>query len=196
VKSAPAPFMTILAPPIKGLKLMVPRAPGWSRGKSTEWYLVFDRNLHDPKNDGTVQIVLKEHDASEMNLNKPWGQLNEIAPRRFEKYSTEDLKECASKVEPVQLPGGKSATELWHYGAAGKNASGRLVKIAEWIWYGDAKKDFSWQLKIIDWRPVPDVEEPDIVAFIASAIGEGRWPPGSAPKDEPKDPKKPPKKKK
>jgi hypothetical protein len=70
------------------------------------------------------------------------------------------------------------------------------VKIAEWIWYGDAKKDFSWQLKIIDWRPVPDVEDPDIVAFVASAIGEGRWPPGSAPKDEPKDPKKPPKKKK
>jgi tetratricopeptide (TPR) repeat protein len=198
VKNAPPPFMTVLAPPIKGIKLMVPRAPGWSRGKSTEWDLVFDRNLHDPKNDGTVQVMLKEHDASEMNLNKPWGQINEIAPRRFEKYSTEDLKECASKIEPVQLPGGKSATELWYYGASGKNASGRLVKISEWIWYGDAKKDFSWQLKILDWRPVPDVEDPDIVAFVASAIGDGRWPPGSAPKEDPKDPKpgkKPPKKK-
>jgi hypothetical protein len=195
LKSAPAPFMTVLAPPIKGIKLMIPRAPGWTRGKSTEWDLVFDRNLHDSKNDGTVQIMLKEHDASEMSLGKPWSQLSEIAPRRFEKYSSEDLKECASKAEPVQLPGGKTAVELWHYGAAGKNASGRMVKISEWIWYGDAKKEFTWQLKILDWRPVPDVEEPDIVAFVASAIGEGRWPPGSAPKEEPKGPKKPPKKK-
>jgi len=195
VKNAPAPFMTILAPPIKGLKLMVPRAPGWTRGKSTEWDLVIERNLHDSKNDGTVQIMLKEHDASEMNLGKPWSNLAELAPRRFEKYSTEDLKECASKSEPAQLPGGKNAVEMWHYGAAGKNASGRMVKIAEWLWFGDSKKDFAWQLKILDWRPVPDIEDPDIVAFVTSAIGEGRWPPGSIPKDEPKGPKKPPKKK-
>src|SRR5262245_2510148 len=128
--------------------------------------------------------MLKEHDSSEMNLGKPWGQINEIAPRRFEKYSTEDLKECASKIEPVQLPGAKGTVELWHYGASGTNASGRKVKIAEWIWYGDAKKAFTWQLKVLDWRPVPDVEDPDIVAFVQSAVGEGRWPPGSA-----KDPK-------
>ena len=198
VKNAPAPFMTVLAPPLKGIKLMVPRAPGWTRSKgAAEWDLVIERNLHDSKNDGTVQIMLKEHDASEMALGKPWSQLSELAPRRFEKYSTEDLKECASKVEPVQLPGGKNAVELWHYEATGKNASGRTVKIAEWIWYGSGKKDFTWQLKILDWRPVSDVEEPDIVAFVSSAIGEGRWPGGGSPAgEEPKDPKKPPKKKK
>ena len=68
----------------------------------------------------------------------------------------------------------------------------------EWLWYGDAKKSFAWQMKVLDWRPVADVEEPDIVAFVSSAIGEGRWPPGSAAKEDPKggkDPKKPPKKK-
>jgi hypothetical protein len=198
LKSVPAPFMTVLAPPIKGLKLMIPRAPGWARGKSAEWDLLFDRNLHDGKNDGTVQIMLKEHDASEMNLGKPWSNIAELAPRRFEKYSAEDLKECASKTEPVELPGGKGTPELWHYGAAGKNANGRMVKIAEWLWYGDAKKSFAWQMKVLDWRPVADVEEPDIIAFVSSAIGEGRWPPGSAAKEDPKggkDPKKPPKKK-
>jgi hypothetical protein len=195
MKSAPAPFMTVLAPAIKGLKLMIPRAPGWSRGKSAEWDLLFDRNLHDSRNDGTVQIMLKEHDASEMNLGKPWSQISELAPRRFEKYTTEDLKECVSKLEPVQLPGAKGTPELWHYEASGANAGGRKVKIAEWLWYGDAKKEFTWQLKVLDWRPVPDVEDPDIVAFVASAIGEGRWPPGAAGKDQPKDPKKPPKKK-
>ena len=197
VKTAPQPFMTVLAPPLKGLKLMVPRAPGWTRGKHAEWDLFIERNLHDSKNDGTVQIMLKEHDASEMNLGKPWSQIAELATRRFEKYSAEDLKECATKVEPMQLPGGKNAVEGWHYSAAGKNASGRIQKISEWIWYGNAKKEFTWQLKIIDWRPVPDVEDPDIVAFVASAIGEGRWPPGSAqPADDGKEPKKPPKKKK
>ena len=195
LKSAPAPFMTVLAPAIKGLKLMVPRAPGWSRGKSAEWDLLFDRNLHDSKNDGTVQIMLKEHDASEMSLGKPWSNISELSARRFEKYTTEDLKECATKIEPAQLPGAKGTVELWHYGASGTNASGRKVKIAEWLWFGDAKKDFTWQLKVLDWRPVPDVEDPDIVAFITPAIGEGRWPPGAAAKDPGKDPKKPPKKK-
>lgn len=197
LKTAPAPFMTVLAPPLKGLKLMVPRAPGWTRGKSAEWDLVFDRNLHDGKNDGTVQIMIKEWASGETSLGKSWEKLDEVAPRRFEKYSTEDLKECASKVEPGMLPGGKNAVEVWHYAAAGKNASGRMVKIAEWIWHGNAKKEFTWQMKILDWRPVPDVEDPDIVAFVASAIGEGRWPgTTAAPGEPPKDPKKPPKKKK
>lgn len=200
LKSVPAPFMTILAPPIKGLKLMIPRAPGWTRGKSAEWDLLFDRNLHDSKNDGTVQFMLKEHASSESNLGKPWSSLADMAPRRFEKYTTEDLKECASKIEPAQVPGPKGTTELWYYGATGTNASGRKVKIGEWLWFGDAKKDFVWQMKVLDWRPVPDIEEPDIVAFLASAFGDGRWPPGAAPKDDPKkgkdpkDPKKPPKK--
>jgi hypothetical protein len=48
-------------------------------------------------------------------------------------------------------------------------------------------------LKILDWRPVADLEDPDIIAFVDSAIGEGYWPPGRKPRDDgKKDPGKKP----
>jgi hypothetical protein len=200
MKLAVRPFMTPLGPPLEGLKLELPRSGGWNRGKSPDWDLLLERNLGDPKNDGTVQIMLKKWSATETSLGKTWNLLGEIAPRRFEKYK-EDQAEVASTVEPVQLGGGKNSLELWHYEVGGKGKSGRISRTAEWIWFADRKKESAWQMKIIDWRPVPDVLDPDIVAFVTSAIGEGLWPPGAtAPggKDDgkdPKDPKKPPKKK-
>lgn len=198
MKLAQRPFMTPLGPPIQGLKLELPRSGGWVRTKPPDWDLSLERNLHDPKNDGTVQIMLKEWAVSELSLGKAWSDLAAVAPRRFEKYK-EDQAEVGTVVEPVQLGGGKNSLELWHYEVGGKTKNGRIQRIAEWIWFGDRKKDFVWQLKVIDWRPVPDVEDPDIVAFVTSAIGEGLWPPGAvAPKgkDDPKKPPpKPPKKK-
>lgn len=198
MKLAQKPFMTPLGPPMPGLKLELPRAGGWVRTKPPDWDLVLERNLHDPKNDGTVQIMLKEWAVSETSLGKPWSALSDVAPRRFEKYK-EDQSEVGSVVEPVQLGGGKNSLELWHYEVGGKTKNGRIQRIAEWIWFGNGKKEFVWQLKVIDWRPVPDVEDPDIVAFVTSAIGPGLWPPGAVPAkgkdDGKKDPKKPPKKK-
>ena len=197
MKLAQRPFMTPLGPPIQGLKLELPRSGGWTRGKSPEWDLLLERNLKDSTNDGTVQIMLKEWQVTETSLGKTWDQLAAIAPRRFDKYK-EDQAELGSVVAPVQLGGGKNSLDLWHYEVGGKQKSGRIQRIAEWIWFGDRKKEFVWQLKVIDWRPVPDIEDPDIVAFVTSAIGPGLWPPGAvAPKgkDDGKDPKKPPKKK-
>ena len=193
MKLTQVPFMTPLGPPLTGLKLELPRSGGWTRGKSPDWDLLLERNLGDPKNDGTVQIMIKEWQASDMSLGKPWSQLGEIAPRRFDKYK-EDQSELGSVVEPAQIGTGKNAPEVWHYEVGGKLKSGRAERVAEWLWFGDKKKSFAWQMKVIDWRPVPDVEDPDIVAFVASAIGPGIWPPGSAPKgkDDPKNPKKPP----
>ncbi len=198
MKLAQKPFMTPLGPPIQGLKLELPRSGGWVRTKPPDWDLSLERNLHDPKNDGTVQIMLKEWAVSELSLGKSWSDLPAVAPRRFEKYK-EDQSELGSVVEPVQLGGGKNSLELWHYEVGGRTKAGRIQRIAEWIWFGDRKKEFVWQLKVIDWRPVPDIEDPDIVAFVTSAIGEGLWPPGAIPAkgkdDGKKDPKKPPKKK-
>jgi len=137
--------------------------------------------------------MIKMWKVSDVSLGKAWRELADMAPRRFEKYK-EDQAELGSVVEPVQLGSGKNAPELWHYEVGGKLKGGRTERVAEWIWLGDKKSDAVWQMKVIDWRPVPDVEDPDIVAFVASAIGPGLWPPGAAGKgkDDGKGGKKPP----
>jgi hypothetical protein len=193
MKLEQVPFMTPLGPPLEGLKLELPRSGGWNRGKSPDWDLLLERNLGDPKNDGTVQIMIKQWKTDDKVIGKSWGQLNDMAAARFEKYK-EDQAELGSVVEPAQLGSGKNAPDLWHYEVSGKMKGGRAERVAEWIWLADKKKGVVWQMKVIDWRPVPDVEDPDIVAFVASAIGPGLWPPGSAgkPKDDGKGGKKPP----
>lgn len=192
-KLAQRPFMQALTPPLEGLKLMIPRAPGWTRAKpSPDWDLVLERNLHETKNDGTMQVLLKKWGANDMTLGKQWKEFADVASRRRDKYK-EDLAEVSSIVDPVQLGSGKNLSDVWHYEVAGKLKSGRIERIGEWIFFGDKKKDTVWQLKIIDWRPVPDIEEPDVAAFVASAIGEGLWPAGAtppAPEPDPKGPKK------
>lgn len=190
------PFMSPLGPPLEGLTLMLPRSGGWNRTKAADWDLVLERNLHDPKNDGTVQIMFRRWMDNDMTLGKPWGQIDEIAPRRFDKYK-EDMTNLGTLVEPVKLSGrGKNAPVIWHYQVTGQTKQGRTQRIAEWIWHADKEKSSTWQMKILDWRPVPDVEDPDLVAFVASAIGEGLWPPGSAPPAKDPKGKKPPTKKK
>jgi len=191
MKLATKPFMQPAVPPLEGLKLEVPRAPGWARDKPAEdWDLLYNRNLHDAKNDGTVQITLKKHAAGEMALGKGWGFIADMAARQFDKIKG-DLKETGSVVEPVNLATSKGAPECWHYEAGGTLSSGRVLRDAEWIFPADKKKDAVWCLKVKDWRPVQDVQEPDIVAFVASAIGDGLWPQGAATPEKP-DPKKPP----
>lgn len=192
MKLAQLPFMTPLGPPLEGLKLELPRSGGWVRGKSPDWDLLLERNLGDPANNGTVQIMLKQWKTGDMSQGKLWSQLDEMAPRRFEKYK-EDQAELGTVVEPVQLGNGKNQPDLWHYEVSGKLKGGRTERVAEWIWLSDKKKEGAWQMKVIDWRPVPDVEDPDLVAFVASAIGPGLWPPGAAKgKDDGKGGKKPP----
>jgi hypothetical protein len=187
------PYMTPLGPALEGLKLELPRSGGWNRGKSADWDLVLERNLHDPKNDGTVQIMIKRWATNDMSQGKPWSQINEIGPRRFESYKT-NMAELGSVVEPSNIATGKNASEIWHYQVAGKVDKGRTQRIAEWLWLGDKKSEAVWQMKVLDWRPVPDVEDPDLVAFVASAIGPGVWPASAvAPKGkDDKGGKKPP----
>ncbi len=196
MKLAQKPFMQPVNPPLQPLKLEIPRAAGWTRTKSPDWDLNFDRNLHDQKNDGTVQVMIKKWSPSDTTLGKPWSSMADVSKRRFEKYK-EDMGDLGACVEPVQLGNGKNALEMWHYEVAGHlKSGGRAQRIGEWIWFGDRKKENVFQLKIIDWRPVEDLEEPDIVAFVTSAIGEGVWPPGSAPKPKDDGKKTPPPKKK
>jgi hypothetical protein len=199
MKLAVKPFMQPVVPPIEGVKLEIPRAPGWTREKPGEdWDLLFTRNLHEEQNDGFVQIFLKKHAAGDMALGKPWGSISDQASRQFGKVKG-DFKEPGAVVEPAQLKG-----EVWHFEASGNvpgnNANDpthlRSLRDHEWIWYADKKKDSVWSMKVKDWRRVPDCAEPDIAAFVASAIGDGVWPPGAAPAvPDPKKPPTPPKKK-
>jgi hypothetical protein len=195
-KPTAKPFMQPVVPALEGLKLEIPRAPGWTRDKPAEdWDLLYNRNLHESKNDGTVQMTLKKHAAGDMALGKNWGAMSDMASRQFDKIKG-DFKELGTVVAPVSL-GGKNATECWHYEASGTLTTGRVLRDAEWIFPADKKKDFVWCMKVKDWRPVQDVQEPDIVAFVASAIGDGLWPPGAAPAaPDPKKPPPPPPKKK
>jgi hypothetical protein len=170
------PYMQPLVPPLEGLKLQIPRAGGWTREKaSADWDLVFDRNLHDLNDDNVVQVVIKLWGANEGALGGKWSDFKDMAQRRFEKYSKEDLADVVKTVAPVQIgPGGKSGPEIWHYEAVGhpKNSQ-RNLWVSEWIFYADKKKDKVVQLKMLDWRKVPDNADPDLAAFVASAIGEG-----------------------
>ncbi len=200
MKLAVKPFMQPVVPPLEGLKLEVPRAPGWTREKPGEdWDLLFSRNLHEPKNDGAVQIFVKKRSANDTSLGKPWGALSDQAQRQFDKVKS-DFKDAGAVVQPAQLKG-----EIWHFEASGTLPGSnpndpthvRPLRDHEWFWFADKKHDFVWCMKVKDWRPVADCAEPDIAAFVASAIGDGIWPPGAAPAQPDKpDPKKPPGKKK
>jgi hypothetical protein len=193
LKGMPKPFMQPLTPPFSPLKLEIPRASGWTRDKADGWDLVLKRNLHDEKNDGSMQVFFRGVKASDAALGGRWAALGDMSVRQMEKDKAE-FSSVSSSSDAAQLMSGKSPVEVWSYQVAGQDAkSNRLRRLAAFYFFADKKKEQVVQLKINDWRPVPDVEEPDVVAFVASAIGEGLWPPGAAqgkPADEPKKPKK------
>ena len=167
------PFTKTLGPPVEGLTLLVPRAAGWSRATAKDWDLQLDRTYD--ADDGSVQILLKAFDANAQTMGRSWGQLEDVALRRHEKYH-EDFGEITYEVKPTQLTDGKKRPEVWHYAVGGKLKAGRRQRLGEWIWHAN-KKERVWQLKILDWRRAEqDLEEPDLVAFVSSAIGEGVWP--------------------
>ena len=196
-KNSPKPFMQAVTPPVQGLKLEVPRTGQWARQKSAaDWDLDFLRDLKDPDNFGAVQVSVAMRDPNGMAYGKRWSDFAEVAQRYFE-ADMDAFNEGVSKVEPVKLTS-KAGVEIWHYEIGGTlKEGGRMKRIAEWIGVLGKKGDRTLQIRMYDWRRVPDFEEPDIVAFVSSALGDGVWPPGSAGKEEPKggkDPKKPPKK--
>ena len=73
-----------------------------------------------------------------------------------------------------------------------ETSSGRLDEVREEVKKMKTLTDKPWGINVAQ----AFVRDPDIVSFVASAIGPGIWPPGSAPKgkDDPKKPPAPPKK--
>jgi hypothetical protein len=190
------PFMTPLTPPWEKANLLVPKSAGWKRlDKTDEWDVIFERNYHDPANDGAVQIMVTAHPEGEGVGVKTWSDLEEgvkvIYDRRKGGYS-----DVATDDAPTMLGPKKKGPQLWHFQLAGTVAnSSRRNKMAEWFWPSQTKKSVVMNLRIIDWRPTTSIEDPDIVAFVQSAIPPGLWPPGqAAPAEDPK--KKPAPKKK
>jgi hypothetical protein len=195
MKSKEKPFMQAVAPGVGELKLQVPKARGWTRLKTDQYDVAYVRDLKDPADTNIVQVFLKLWKPSETMLGGKWSDLKDMAERRHEKYAKEDMTDLQKDVAPVELGGAaKNAPEIWHYEALGtqKGEKPHVVWISEFIFQPDKKKEDRFQLKLVDWRQAPDLLEPDIAAFVDSAIGEGRWPPE---KGKGGDTKKPPKKK-
>jgi hypothetical protein len=174
------PFMQPLAPPIPGLAIQIARAAGWKVDKTAEWDLYILRDVKDMNNPGSVQIMLKKWEASQSALGKAWSALADQTARQFEKEK-EKLADLGSIVEPKQLVNPRNPVEMWHFAVSGRTEQKRAVRVSEFNWFEGRKKNFVYQLKILDWRPIANLSDPDLHAFITSAIGDGFWQPPGAP---------------
>lgn len=188
------PFMQPMTPAYEGLSLQVPKGGNWKRlPKTDEWDVILERN-YDPS-DSAVQLLVTRHPKGEGIGGKSWGQFDWAISTQYDarkaKYS-----DLVSDMAPTLLGDKKKGPQLWHFQLAGTVLnSDRRNRMAEWIWPSGGKADVIYELRVIDWRHATSIEDPDIVAFVQSAIPPGLWPPGTA--AEPEDPKgkKPPKKK-
>jgi hypothetical protein len=186
------PFMQPLVPPLEGIKIEISRSGCWKRMKNApDWELELERDLKDDQNFGVIQISFARLQPSVPILGKPWSQLAEVAKRLYEADMT-TLETVSHKVEPIPL-GGKGGIDVYHFEVGGQMKGGRAKRIGQWIGFIDKKREEAFQLRMYDWRRLPDFREPDIDAFVASVVGPGVWPPGAAAPAT--DPKKPPKKK-
>lgn len=190
-----APFMVPLAPAYEGLTLMVPKGANWKRQeKTTEWDLVLERQYDTT--DSAVQIMLTAYGTKSSIGAVTWHNVEEgvktLHDRRKGGY-----EDVASETPPTLLDEKKKkGPNLWHFTLAGTvNGSSRRNKMAEWVWPSTTRKDTVWNLRIVDWRNSTSIEDPDIVAFVQSAIPPGLWPPGTAKPEDPKGKKPAPKKK-
>lgn len=191
------PFMQPLVPAYEGHSLMIPKGAGWKRlEKTTEWDVILERNYDST--DSSVQIMLTALAAKSQIGAKTWNDVEEGVATLHEKRRA-GYADVSSETTPVMFGEKKKGPKLWHFAVAGTVAnSSRRNKMAEWVWPSTTKKDTVWDLRIIDWRHTPSIEDPDIVMFVNSAIPQGHWPAGWTPPPAPDDPKgkKPPGKKK
>ncbi len=172
---------------IDGLKLRVPRATGWKVEKSTrDWPLIWSVKIGD--DDTAVQVMLKLWEHGQSWRSKGWAKLDEISEGRFEAEKVK-MSDVAGEIEahlvdpnpPAAEEDGKKkkkkkkrkkkkGPQIWHWEVAG-TMSGRNVRAAEWIWYEAQKHGRSYQLRILDWRDITNLNEPDIEQFVEYAIG-------------------------
>ena len=190
-----APFMEPLVPAYDGLKLLVPKGGDWKKQESTsEWDLILDRKYD--ANDSSVQIMVTAQPVKSSIGAVTWHNVEEGVKTLWDRRKS-GYQDLASENAPALLDDKKKGPNLWHFSVAGTiNGSSRRNKMAEWVWPSTTKKDVVWDLRIIDWRNTTSIEDPDIVAFVQSAIPPGLWPPGAAKPEDPKGKKTPPKKKK
>jgi hypothetical protein len=194
-----APFMEPLKPAVDGLALQVPKGANWKRSGSDkdaatrDWELMLERS-YDP-NDSAVQIMLIGRPQGEAIGARTWADVEEGVATLYDKRKN-GYSDVASESAPVLLGEKKKGGQVWFFQVAGTVAgSSRRNKSAEWVWPSATRKSTVWDLRVVDWRRTTSIEDPDIVAFVQSAIPPGLWPPGTAkPPEEPKG-KKPPKKK-
>lgn len=189
--AAPRIFAQPLAPPLEGLKIEVPRGGAWKVGTPTDdWDVILDRKLEDEWN-VTVQAMFAARAAKATLGGKAWAQIEEAVETRYESCLASFTEGTNADTKPTRLGGKKS--ELWYFEVGGMRPDlKRPQRILGFVWPSTTRKETVWEVRVTDWRRPSSIDDPDIAAVVASAIGPGHWPPGAAPKEEPPAPKKKP----
>ena len=156
---------------IDGLELAVPKADGWKRiEKSGDWDLFYERKLEG--DDTAVQIMVRVYAFNESFGGKTWDRVEDTTKLRYEDQKSNDFSEVVKDVEPTQIDMGKKGPEIWHFELSG-TAQGRRRWVSEYTMLRSKKEKKTYHIRIIDWRVSPDVNEPDIKAFVEHAFGLG-----------------------
>lgn len=193
------PFMKPLQPAVEGLSLQVPRGVVWTKEEGKDWAVALKRQYEGEPNG--VQVLLKIEDPKSTFGGRQWQQIEDVVELLFDARKS-GFGEVASEVAPVLLGADKKGKGgVWHFQVNGIVANTtRPQRLGEWVWASKGKKDVVYDMKLLDWRRPSSIEDPDLVMFVASAIGPGIWPAGKAPpapaeEETGKGGKKPPKKK-
>jgi hypothetical protein len=185
----PKVFTQPLTPPYEGLKLEVPRGGVWKlQPKTAEWDVVFERKLEEETS--AVQAFVTIRDSKSTIGGRQWAQHEEAIKTQYESRRSPFTEGTAVDTPPQRLGGKKGQVFFYEVGGMRPDLK-RPQRIVEFVWPSTTLKDVVWDLCVIDWRRPSSIDDPDIVAFVASAIGPGLWPPAAG-KDEAPDPKKKP----
>ena len=187
----PRIFTQPLSQPFEGLKIEVPRGGAWQVGKPTDdWDVVLDRKLEDEFNIG-VQAMISGRRAKDTLGGKAWAQVEEAALTRYGSCMSSFTEGTNADTKPMRLGGKKS--EVWYFEVGGMRPDlKRPQRIIEFVWPSTTRKETVWDLRVSDWRRPSSIDDPDIAAVVASAIGPGLWPPAAGKEEPPEPPKKKP----
>jgi hypothetical protein len=157
---------------LQGLDLFIPKADGWKKLESSgDWDLIYDRKLEG--DDTAARFMIVGYPFSEKFGGKSYDQIEKIAEMRFEGQTKDEFKDVTFSKEPEQIKVGKKkkGPEIWHHEIAGTLTGGRSVRVGEWMMLRTKKEGITWRIRVVDYRNVPDLTEPDIVEFISRAFG-------------------------
>lgn len=186
-------FLQPLVPPYQGLKLEIPRGGLWKTApKTAEWDVILERKFEDDTS--AVQVMITAREPKSLVGGRQWAQIDAAAQVRYESRKGQFTDGTTVDTPPARLGGKKGDVSYFEVGGMLPELK-RPQRLVEFVWPStDPKDDVVWNLRVVDWRRPSSIDDPDVAAVVASAIGAGLWPPGQEPAAEPDPKRKPPKK--